>query len=494
MLTTRPPRARHDGTAAGGVSTGVEALLRRSHLAGDEHVLRAAGVPLLMAAIVAGGPDWTTYFVEPGDTLSGIARRHGTDAHSLARINGVGQPETLLAGERLTVPVPPFNPASSARRRATASGLHPVGHRGVPVITYRVRDGDTAREIAIRTGTSERAVLAANGLRSSSMIRAGQVLVLPSLPARDDRRRTARRSTRPVVHVVRPGDTVSAIARRHRVAAGAVLRANRLRHDSLIRPGQKLVLPGATARPRRARGAASSISVHIVRRGETVTAIARRYGVAVPAVLRLNQLGSRTLISPGHRLLVPAGDGAARTAQRRAAGSGASGSGASGSGPSLTATFLGRTYSDAVVSAANANLRALRLRPVPSPAQARGLVRTTAATYGVDPALAMAVAQAESGFDHRQVSPANAVGLMQMTPSAGAWSGELIGRRLDLLDAQDNVTAGVVLLAALMGSTQDESLTLAGYYQGLASVRRHGFFADTRRYVATVRTLAHRFQ
>jgi hypothetical protein len=69
----------------------------------------------------------------------------------------------------------------------------------------------------------------------------------------------------------------------------------------------------------------------------------------------------------------------------------------------------------------------------------------------------------------------------------------LIERRLDLLDPADNITAGVVLLATLT-SRNDEQTALAGYYQGLSSVHRHGMFADTRRYVATVRTLKLRFR
>jgi soluble lytic murein transglycosylase-like protein len=103
------------------------------------------------------------------------------------------------------------------------------------------------------------------------------------------------------------------------------------------------------------------------------------------------------------------------------------------------------------------------------------------------------VASMESGFDQRQVSPANAIGVMQVLPSSGTWAGELIDRRLDLLDPADNIVAGVVLLATL-SAHHDEQTALAGYYQGLASVQRHGMFADTRRYVATVRTLKLRFR
>jgi len=518
MLTTRPPRARHDGgTGSGlsalgaglgssftsGVCSGVDALLQRSRLGSEEHVLRMAGVPLLMAAVVAGGPGWTTYLVEPGDTLSAIARRHGTDVHSLARLNGVGRPDDLLAGSRLTVPVPSSNPSSEARRRAHASGLHPVDHAGAPQVTYRVRAGDTVSEIALRAGTTERALLSANGLRSSALIRAGQVLKLPGIPApastgasatRNDQAgtRPARRgATRPVVHVVRDGDTLSELAQRYAVPLADLVRANRLTSGSVILPGQKLLLPGAhppstTAPDANGTGQqrTPSTAAHVVRRGETVSVIARRYGVGVSEVLALNHLAPRAVIMPGRRLLVPA----TRPAQRPQQQAKPSRPGEVGS------TFLGRTYPDSVVAAANQNLRALRQRPAPSTAQVQTMITQVARRYAVEPALALAVAHMESGFDQHQVSPANAIGIMQVIPSSGAWASELSGRRLDLLDAQDNITAGVVLLKTLTHSATDVNQAVAGYYQGLASVRRHGMFADTRRYVATVRTLTQRFQ
>jgi len=268
------------------------------------------------------------------------------------------------------------------------------------------------------------------------------------------------------------------VALRYRLKTATVLRANRLRADDPIRPGRKLVLPGARPRPARPVG---TTSAHVVRRGETVTAIARRYGVSVNAVLTVNHLQSRTAIHPGRRLLVPVpavGPNPSRSRRSR---------------PDPPSTFLGRTYPDAVVRAAAANRAALARRPATDRAQVRELIRRTAHRYGVDPALALAVGSMESGFDQRQVSPANAIGVMQVLPSSGAWAGEVIDRRLDLLLTEDNVTAGVVLLAVLSRRT-DEQTALAGYYQGLSSVHRHGMFADTRRYVATVRTLKLRFR
>jgi LysM repeat protein len=480
-----PPRARHQRITS--LSPAVETLLRRTRLVGERVAaprdsFRAAGMPVLIAAVVAGGPGWTTYVVRDGDSLTTIARRHGTDVRALARVNGVSDVDRIQAGRQLAVPVPPSTDTSRARRRAAASGLHPVDTSGAPALSYRVRDGDTVSAIAARSGSSVRAVLAANGLRLSGVIRPGQLLILPSLNPVAAEPKPRRPAARPVVHVVQPGDCLSIIATRYRLPLAVVLRANRLTVDELIRPGQKLILPGASARSSRPVG---TTSAHVVRLGETVTAIARRYGVSVASVLAVNHLRSRTTIYPGRRLLVPVGTGSGRSAGSRST----SGS-TSGSAPS---TFLGRTYPDAVVRAAAANRAALARIQVPDRAAIRELLRRTAYGYGVDPALALAVGSIESGFDQRAVSPANAIGVMQVLPSSGAWAGELIDRRLDLLDPQDNITAGVVLLATLTAHV-DEQTALAGYYQGLSSVRRHGMFADTRRYVATVRTLKIRFR
>jgi hypothetical protein len=68
----------------------------------------------------------------------------------------------------------------------------------------------------------------------------------------------------------------------------------------------------------------------------------------------------------------------------------------------------------------------------------------------------------------------------------------VVGRRLDLLKPQDNVTAGVVLLKILTRSASQRT-AVAGYYQGLKSVRERGMFPDTKRYVANIMVLKKRF-
>ena len=100
------------------------------------------------------------------------------------------------------------------------------------------------------------------------------------------------------LYVVRAGDTLSSIARRHRLAVGTLRRANNLRGDA-IREGMRLRLPGSGAASASARS-----GTHRVRPGETLSAIAARYRVAVTALRRENRLrGDR--IREGAVLRIP---------------------------------------------------------------------------------------------------------------------------------------------------------------------------------------------
>src|SRR5688500_3843731 len=113
----------------------------------------------------------------------------------------------------------------------------------------------------------------------------------------------------------------------------------------------------------------------------------------------------------------------------------------------------------------------------------------TARRHGVDPRRALAIAYQESGWNQRAVSPANAVGTMQVIPAAGRWASDLYGRPLDLLKTQDNITAGVVMLRALGRSADRMEDAVAAYYQGLGALQRHGMYSDTKLYVRNVMAL-----
>ncbi len=345
--------------------------------------------------------------------------------------------------------------AELARVAPAGGGRAPYGWS-----TYIVRRGDTLSGLAVRHNTTVANLVAKNRMRyAGAPLRAGQRLAVPRNRPAPALRRSVPAGRADGRYAVRPGDTLGGIAARYRISTSRLAAANGLSTRSVIRIGQRLSIPGGQATTRRTVKASrttatgSSGNTYTVRPGDTLGGIAARQGVSQTALIKANNLRSTT-IRVGQRLRVP-------TVQ-----------------PASTPAGLGPT--------ARANLAYLRSRPAPSRTKVRSMIVSTARRHGVDPRLALAVGFQESGWNQRSVSHKNAIGVMQCLPSTGRWMSGVVGRRLNLLEAQDNITCGVALLRTLGRSAANEREVIAAYYQGLSSVRTRGWYDDTKRYVANV--------
>lgn len=360
---------------------------------------------------------------------------------------------------------PPTSVAAHSPTSSVVASAHPAPYGWQ---THVVRPGDTLSDLAIAHRTTVGALVAHNGLTGGgSYLRLGQRLSVPrtTSPAQDAARAEGLRWTGYTVH---PGDTIGAIALRLGTSESGILAANGLQRTSVIRPGQRLRVSAKAVRAARAAAAPAMSTQRVrVRPGDTVGAIALRHGVTQASILKANALAPGSVIYAGRVLRIPVG-----------------------SSPTAgQTTFAGRRYSSAVVGAAGVNRGYLAGAPVPGRSDTRAMIVDTARRHGLDPRLALAIAWQESAWSQRQVSVANAIGVMQVIPSSGAWASSLAGRRLDLLNTQDNVTAGVVILRSLTRAAATEEQAVAGYYQGLAGVQAHGMYADTRAYVRSVLAL-----
>ncbi len=120
------------------------------------------------------------------------------------------------------------------------------------------------------------------------------------------------------VHVVQRGESLSQIARRYGVSTAALAQANGISNPNLIYAGQRLVIPGASGGA--SAGGSATGGVHVVRPGENLSGIAARYGTTVAALARANNLSNPNHIYVGQRLVVSgAGAAAARPATQPAA-------------------------------------------------------------------------------------------------------------------------------------------------------------------------------
>ncbi|WP_130013344.1 LysM peptidoglycan-binding domain-containing protein [Serinicoccus sediminis] len=376
--------------------------------------------------------------------------------------------------------------------------------------THTVTAGDTVYDLAARYDVSARAIVQANDLRDGGRwIMPGTRLRIPSgdratatAPAPASSSSSAPRTQRPAGRgtvTVRAGDTLSHLAVRHGVSIKDLVSVNAIANSRLIYPGQVLHLPGAGGQrlpsggpaPAAPSSSTSGARTITVRPGDTLSGIAGRHGVTVADLARANDLTDTRLIYPGQKLRL-GGSGAAAAGRPTASSTldrpyDESTIGDHRAGEKVPDTFLHYRYSDGIARSAAANRDYLAGIDVPSRSAVRDLIVRTSERHGVDPTLMLALSYQESGWNHRAVSPANAIGAMQVIPSSGQWASGLVGRELNLLDPEDNVTAGVVIMRTLLRSAGSTDEAIGGYYQGLASVRQHGLFADTRQYVRNIK-------
>lgn len=159
-----------------------------------------------------------TYTVKPGDTLSAIASRYGTSYQELARINNIADPNKIYPGQVL---------------RVSAATPAPAPVTGGQV--YIVKSGDTLSAIGSRYGVSYQAIAQANNIPDPNKIYVGQRLTIPGGGA----------SPAPAVraYVVKPGDTLSAIAAKFNTTYQSLAAYNGIPDANKIYPGQTIRIP-----------------------------------------------------------------------------------------------------------------------------------------------------------------------------------------------------------------------------------------------------------
>lgn len=185
-----------------------------------------------------------TYTVKQGDTVFGIAMRYGLRTADVLAINGLTSSSIIQPGQVLKL-----------KGGAPAPSPKPAAPSG----TYTVQNGDTLSAIAGRHGVSVQALFSANGLGWASIIYPGQKITIPgkgsgqaatSAPAAPAAPATPAPAPAAKTYTIAQGDTLTAIAKKHRVTVQALFAANGLGWASIIYPGQKIAIPGKASAPK----------------------------------------------------------------------------------------------------------------------------------------------------------------------------------------------------------------------------------------------------
>ena len=280
-----------------------------------------------------------TYTVVSGDGLYAIARKTGTAIEDLLSLNGLSLNSTIYPGQVLTLSA---SSESSANEETTSTEESSSSTQETPSEesaasseqaatggTYTVVSGDGLYAIARKTGTSIEDLLSLNGLSLNSTIYPGQVLNLSAnseaATAEESTESTTEEtqeeattpeettpSTNAKMYYVHSGDSLYRIAHNHGISLTTLLEWNHLSVDSIIHPGQGLIVSdGSSSSSEEAAPTAevseetssSSATTYTVQPSDGLWRIAKNYGLTLDELKSVNQLTSN-IIQPGQVLIV----------------------------------------------------------------------------------------------------------------------------------------------------------------------------------------------
>jgi len=250
--------------------------------------------------------------IQNGETLGRIAEMYSTSIAAITDLNGISNRHSIRAGHTLLIPSgqlsAPRTAVASAPRSSTNAG-RTAGEKS----THTVRRGESLSRIAGNYGTTVSAIKRWNNMASDRIYvgdrldvyygttapapaAVARVAAAPATTSASDvaPTRIASSSTEATEYTIRRGDTLIGIARMHGVQVADLRAWNNLGSDRIY-PGRTLIIQMT---------AGQAIDSYTIRRGDSLFAIAQRFGVTVDELCAWNDISPRTTLYPGNRLTI----------------------------------------------------------------------------------------------------------------------------------------------------------------------------------------------
>ena len=294
------------------------------------------------------------YKVQSGDTLFSIARKHHTTTREILTANNLDRDSIIKVGLVLNVPRDTYFPEKSTNssKKTKVTNKKVAKKPAKKTVTkkieltkskadkkqikttsvkkgkrkYTIEKGDTLYSIAQKHHTTTKEVMDANGMKKGALIRVGQLIKVPTntyftdekiikniLARQEEKERTVRG-----IHKVKSGDTLFSIAMKNHVSLKDIMKYNKLKVNSVLKIGQELkvtkkasfVTAKKSTKKKKSAKKKKSTKTELVskkykiRRGDTLSKIAKRYKISVKKLRSLNGLSRRSTLRVGKILVV----------------------------------------------------------------------------------------------------------------------------------------------------------------------------------------------
>lgn len=244
------------------------------------------------------------YTVQSGDTLSGIALKFSTTSSKLAQLNSISNPNLIYVGQRLLV-----NQSSNSNSSSSGQSSSTTTNTETSSASYTVKSGDTLSGIASQYNTTVNQIVSLNQLSNPNLIYVGQVLKLKNSQTTNSSS-SSTAATTVGTYTVKAGDTLSAIASRYSTSSSTLASLNSLSNPNLIYVGQVLkVSSNASTSSSTSSSANSTVTTaasYTVKAGDTLSAIAAKYGTTYQALASTNSISNPNDIYVGQVIKVSA--------------------------------------------------------------------------------------------------------------------------------------------------------------------------------------------
>lgn len=247
------------------------------------------------------------YTVQSGDTLSGIALKFSTTSSKLAQLNSISNPNLIYVGQHLLV-----NQSSNSNSSSSGQSSSTTTNTEASAASYTVKSGDTLSGIASQYNTTVNQIVSLNQLSNPNLIYVGQVLKLKNSQTTNSSSSSSSSTaaTTAGTYTVKAGDTLSAIASRYSTSSSTLASLNSLSNPNLIYVGQVLkVSSNASTSSSTSSSANSTVTTaasYTVKSGDTLSAIAAKYGTTYQALASTNSISNPNDIYVGQVIKVSA--------------------------------------------------------------------------------------------------------------------------------------------------------------------------------------------
>ena len=224
-----------------------------------------------------------TYTVKSGDTLYGISNQFGVSVTELAELNGI-KGSNLAIGQVLKIP--------------SKSGDNPNN-----MFMYTVKSGDTLYGIARKYGVTVQAIMDLNYFTNTNL-KPGDVIRIPEMYFKEEEMTIPNY----INYIVKKGDTLYSIARANNISVDTLIKDNVLTTNNLsIGQTIRIRKPNSTEIEYEECFVAEYVPnnqiTYVVKKGDNLYSIARKYNTSVDEIKKKNNLKSN-LLSIGQELII----------------------------------------------------------------------------------------------------------------------------------------------------------------------------------------------